>query len=85
MLRFKPNREELPVTKKGYFYEKLRGKNGIPKNTVLFEVYAVEKPTDWSVPGDDQGELIGVIKTTNEEYTTSLWGDEILFFQHGDF
>jgi len=45
----------------------------------LFEVYAVDKPTDWNNPDKDEGELIGHIQTTSE-FTTSLWGDERLFF-----
>jgi len=53
MLRFKPNREKLPVTPEGRFYEYLRGEEGIPKDIVLFEVYAVEKPTDYSNPAND--------------------------------
>jgi len=53
MLRFRPNREKLPVTPEGRFYEYLRGEEGIPKDIVLFEVYAVEKPTDYSNPAND--------------------------------
>ena len=49
----------------------------IEKGTVLYYVYAMDKPR--SLEGEEA--LIGAIITTSE-LTTSLWGDKHLFFRH---
>ena len=58
--------------------------SAIPIGTVLFDVYAIDVPADWGNPAVDIGVKIGEIVTTSL-FQTSLWGDEKLFFQHGDF
>ena len=50
----------------------------IPVGTVLFDVLAVDNPVENCL------RKVGTIKTT-AKYTTSLFGDEVLFFQHPDF
>eukprot|EP00347_Sterkiella_histriomuscorum_P001006 403373700 len=48
----------------------------LAKGTVLFDVYTVAEPNDDKV-------LIGTLELL-EDATTSLYGDETLFFQHAD-
>jgi len=65
------------------------GNDAIPAGTHLFDVYAMwGSPTDGKgrkhdrTPSDrdlDEFDLIGKIETTSP-FTTSLWGDEKLFF-----
>ena len=61
--------------------------DAIPEGTVLFEVFALrESPDDFDEPWatEEKEEKIGEIISTST-FTTSLWGDDKLFFQHGDF
>jgi len=93
-LRFVPNRDVLPTTNDGSaWFDQLKGPDAIPIDTKLFDVYAM-----WGSPCDGKGckhdkipsgrdlsemEMIGeIISTSNDGFTTSLWGDERLFFQH---
>ena len=92
-VRFVPNRDALPQTEfstETAWYDQLTGSN-IPVGTKMFDVYAM-----WGSPCDGRGcdhnkipsnrplsemTMIGEITSTSE-FTTSLWGDERLFFQH---
>ena len=63
------------------FYEQLVGE-AIPSGTVLFEVYALrDAPADFEAPWatPEMEEKIGEIISTST-FTTSLWGDDKLFF-----
>lgn len=97
-LIFRPNREALPNTTplvKGdegsHWINQLTARDAIPEGTHLFDVYAMwGSPVDGKgrkhdrTPSDrdlDEFDLIGKIETTSP-FTTSLWGDEKLFFQH---
>jgi len=51
----------------------------IPQGSVLYKVFAWDKPSE--LGGTEQ--LIGKLKTTSP-LVTSLWGDENLFFRHQD-
>ena len=51
----------------------------IEQGTVLFKVFAYDCPTH-KLSGS-RGDLIGYIVLTSE-ITTSLWGDQTLFFKH---
>ena len=65
----------------GLYYEHLVGK-AVEIGTILFEVYAFEEMPDDLLNIDEQeGKLIGHITSTNE-FTTSLWGDERLYFRY---
>jgi hypothetical protein len=48
--------------------------NQIPVGTILYSIYALENP--W-----DSAELIGYLQTTSF-FTTSMWGDKNMFFEH---
>ena len=49
----------------------------MPPGTLLFNVYAKDKPTELG----DREQLIGQIKT-NSKMVTSMWGDGHMILQH---
>ena len=75
--------ENLPVTDgNSRFFEQLDG-NAIPAGTTLFDVYAVDEndnPRPWT---SNSLTKIGEVRTTSN-FRQSLWGDEKLFFNHGN-
>ena len=75
-LRFEPN-EHLSYEDDEYAMTVFDRLSMIEKGTVLYYVYAMDKPR--SLEGEEA--LIGAIITTSE-LTTSLWGDKHLFFRH---
>jgi len=68
------------------WYNSLTG-DAIPSGTEIFTVSALKLPpedlnTPWAYEDDEV--VIGKIVTTST-FTTSLWGDERLFFEHVKF
>ena len=91
-LRFVPNRDALPKTELSTetpWFDQLTGSN-IPVGTKMFDVYATWMPpctgkgckADKDPHSRPLSEMtkIGEITSTSE-FTTSLWGDERLFFR----
>lgn len=81
-LLFEP-RNTLPTTDgNSRFFEQLNG-NAIPAGSVLFDVLAVDENDNRRPEMSQNLTKIGEIRTTTN-FRQSLWGDEKLFFNHGN-
>lgn len=52
----------------------------IPTGSTLYQVFAMNEPTELGGTETHIGDLI-----TESEFTTSVWGDEHMFFRHQDY
>jgi len=78
MLRFHPTGEiSFPDTYVEFFTDQLMT---IPEGSVLYQVFATDKPVELGGTETHIGDLV-----TDSEFTTSLWGDKHCFIRHQNY
>mmetsp|Transcript_30233 Transcript_30233/g.21982 ORF Transcript_30233/g.21982 Transcript_30233/m.21982 type:complete len:112 (-) Transcript_30233:92-427(-) len=78
MLRFHPTGDiKFPDTYVENFTTQLMT---IPSGSVIYQVFATDKPVELGGSETHIGDLV-----STSEFTTSAWGDEHFFIRHQDF